>query len=130
MTEGMRRGQAAAEAVANQWLAAIERHKGKADNIARELCAIGFSNVSDYYNPDGTPKLLTELSPTARRAIKGIEQTKYGMRLLLWDKQDALWRLVELRGDKPAEKFTGKLDISWSLKVEGEHSGLNLEEEV
>lgn len=44
------------------------------------------------------------------------------------DKIDAAWKLIELRGDKPAEKVQGKLAISWELGVEEPESGIEVEE--
>ncbi len=111
----------ATEDIAKARLAALERAGATFEKIAAELCAIGFSNIRDYLqvDKDGSVTLigLDQVEPvSALKAIKSIKQTRKDYtykdepvtetktEFTLWDKQDALWRLVELRGDKPAEK--------------------------
>jgi hypothetical protein len=113
--------------------------------IAQELKTVALSDISDYIkvSPDGSVTMLDldTIPGGASKAIKSIKQTvkhyiyqddpvtEVRTEFALWDKQDALKQIIELRGDKPAEKIKGRLDINWHLDTEGGDSDLDLSEE-
>ncbi len=83
--------------------------------IAEEYAAAAFAKPQDYFNvKTGLLKPLKSISLRARKAIKSIEQSKYGPKLILCDKQEALRALVDLRGDRPATRS----ELSGSLHLD------------
>jgi hypothetical protein len=96
------------------------------DRIAAELCAIAFSRIDDYMSvgEGGTiqAKTFEQIGrqpggPASLAAVRKIKEhsrvskskdgetiyTESRVEYELYDKQAALWRLIELRGDKPAD---------------------------
>ena len=47
-----------------------------ADRIKLELARLCYYNPADYFNPDGSPKAISELSEDASRAIAGFDMTE------------------------------------------------------
>jgi transposase len=59
----------------------------------------------DKLKPQKVSKAVKSIKQSVRTTTYQDEPvTEVKTEFQLWDKQDALWRLVELRGDKPAEK--------------------------
>jgi hypothetical protein len=96
------------------------------DRIAAELCAIAFSRIDNYLSvgeggaiqaktfeqikrqPGGATSLaairkIKEHSRITRSKDGETIYTESRIEYELYDKQAALWRLIELRGDKPAD---------------------------
>lgn len=92
------------------------------EKIIKEFKATGFANIKDYFDVAEGGELsfkpFDTLSRSKASAIKKIKEktviteSKDGEKIYktstveieLWDKHAALWRLIELRGDKPADK--------------------------
>lgn len=107
---------------ANFKLQILEKAGISFEKIIKEFKATGFANMKDYFDvADGGElsfKPFDKLSRNKASAIKKIREksiiteSKEGEKIYktstveieLWDKHAALWRLIELRGDKPAEK--------------------------
>ena len=115
-------GQAAADAARNSWIAVIEKNGGKQNAIARELCAIAFARIDDFVTiSEGGEVQAIPLDKIPQKKLAAVKKIKEHTRITesadgekIWkeshveyelhDKQAALRHLVELRGDKPADK--------------------------
>ena len=75
-----------------------------AKNILQELGAIGFSNMKDYFNNEGMPRNLNEITPSQGRSIKScrvIEDKTTGKvytEIVLHDKLTALDKIAKHLG--------------------------------
>lgn len=96
---------------------------GTPQRIADEQAAIAFSDIRNYVDDEWNLKDINKITP--RKALRAIRKIKITTKtchteegpvtvrkaeLELWDKQEALRAIPELRGDKPADKHehTGK----------------------
>lgn len=69
------------------------------DNVIKEIAILGFSNIQDYYNEDGTLKLLKDLSKEQAKCIKTITPLKDGgFKIELFDKNSSLDKLMKYLG--------------------------------
>lgn len=122
--------QAGGQAIVNCRVAAIEKAGGTFPKIARELCGIAFSDISDYLTVAEGGEIqaipLENISPKKRKALKKIREktviseSKDGEKIYkdsrvefeLYDKLDALKYLCRLRGDE-----VQKVDVMGGLVV-------------
>ncbi len=112
------------------------------DRVLREMAAIAFFDPADAFHPDGTPKLLNEMPPHVRAAIKEfrVSENVHGEILHTmkgWDKLKALNMIVDvknMRRDRDAERAPKVvLEFSQPMNVEvrdgagGQGSGRQIE---
>lgn len=122
----------AEKSVDNFKLQILEKAGISFEKIIKEFKATGFANIKDYFDVAEGGELsfkpfdkLSRKKASAIRKIKEktvITESKDGeqvyktstVEIELWDKHTALWRLIELRGDKPAEKqeHTGNVTVT------------------
>ncbi len=94
---------------------AIEKTKVTAERVIQELASIAFSDVSQFYNDDGSVKRLDELDADAKRGIKS-----YAVKTIKISKTETIdvpiinghdkIKALELLG-KTLAMFTDKLDV-------------------
>lgn len=112
----------AEKSVDNFKLQILEKAGISFEKIIKEFKSTGFANIKDFFDVQEGGELqfkpFDKLSRQKASAIKKIKEksviteSKDGdkvyktstVEIELWDKHAALWRLIELRGDKPAEK--------------------------
>ncbi len=136
-------------------LPALEAARATFDRIVAELCAIAFSRIDDYLtvDADGTVQAKTfgqiERQPGGASSLAAVRKIREHSRTTkskdgetittesrieyeLYDKQAALWRLIELRGDKPADKktveHTGVIIMKPERMIKPKNAGKNAHE--
>lgn len=83
-----------------------ERYKVTAERVLQELALIAFSDMSDYFHPDNTPRELYEIAPEKRRALSNMrinklvtrEHMHYQLSYRTHDKVKALVMLGKMMG--------------------------------
>jgi hypothetical protein len=123
----------AADIVVAERIKTIEKAGGTLKRIAEELCSVAFSRIDDYLTVAEGGEICAntfeeiKAQKGGKRKLAAIKKVKEHTRITeskdgeqmfktstvefeLYDKLDALWRLVELRGDEPAKnvQVTGK----------------------
>lgn len=106
-----------------------------AERVVRELAFIGFLDIRDAYNADGTLKAPGEMPEAVAKAISGIDVEElldgFGKgrasigrtsKVRFWDKRGAL----ELLG-KHLKMWTDKTEVSGGMKLEELVAGANEE---
>lgn len=91
------------------------------DMVIRELAAIGFSKATDYAEIDGplvTIKPTSDLTEDQARAIAGIEQGNFGIKIKLCDKVKALELLGKHMGMFVDRVLMAEVDESVITEVE------------
>jgi phage terminase small subunit len=73
------------------------------ERIIREMAAIAFARPTDFLNPDLTIKSLDEMKREMLPAIKQIEKTDRGFKVIFHDKIASLSRLSDLIQDQNNE---------------------------
>jgi len=124
----------------------IERAGGTFRAIVEELCAIAFSRIDDYVtiSEEGriSGKTFEEIKAQAGggRKLAAVKKVKEHTRTTesadgkeifrdsrveyeLYDKMDALWRLVELKGEKPVERKDVTHGGTISIRIKGKDDG-------
>ena len=89
--------------------------------MIRELAAIGFSKATDYAEIDGslvTIKPTSDLTEDQARAIAGIEQGNFGIKIKICDKVKALELLGKHMGMFVDRVLMAEVDESVITEVE------------
>lgn len=86
----------------------IAKEKLSTEKVLHELCLLGFANMADYYNEDGSLKEINELTREQAAAIQEVNVDKNGKKTYkLFSKVGSL----ELVG-RNLKMFTDKLAIA------------------
>jgi phage terminase small subunit len=107
------------------------------ESVLRELMAIGFSDVRQLHNADGSLKSLTELDELTAKAIAGVEieeaaPVKEGAtprprvrKMRLWDKAKALGDLARFSGLEKTDPSAGGMGPGLTVIVQQIVGGLS-----